>query len=203
MIPRLDELLIAGAPDRWEALGLAVGADGVAQVGAIRLRLGVPGEPGIAGWRVRGLADGDLDGLATTGSDAPPRAPAPAADHPLGALAVDQVVVATPDVGRTIAALEAAGLDLRRVREAGPNARQGFFVVGDAVLEVVGPAERDGDGPASFWGLVLVVEDLDAAAERLGPLLGTPRDAVQPGRRIATVRREAGLGTAVALITPR
>ena len=97
----------------------------------------------------------------------------------------------------------AAGLERRRVREAGPNALQGFYVVGDAVLEVIGPREPDGDGPASFWGLVLVVEDLDAAAERLGPLLGAPRDAVQPGRRIATVRREAGLGTAVALITPR
>ena len=175
----------------------------MAQVGTIRLRFGAPGGSGIAGWRVRGLADGDLDGLSTAGSDAPPRAPAPAAAHPLGAVAVDHVVVATPDLERTIAACRAAGLGLRRVREAGPTARQGFFVVGDAVLEVVGPAERDGDGPASFWGLVLVVEDLDAAAERLGPLLGAPRDAVQPGRRIATVRREAGLGTAVALITPR
>ncbi|TMM01323.1 MAG: VOC family protein [Actinobacteria bacterium] len=203
VIRQLDELLIAAEPERWAALGLAVGADGVAQVGTIRLRLGAPGEPGIAGWRVRGLADGDLDGLPTQGSAAPPRAPAPAADHPLGALAIDHVVVATPDLERTIAALERAGLELRRVREAGPTARQGFFVVGDAVLEVVGPNEPDGQGPASFWGLVLVVEDLDAAAERLGPLLGAPRDAVQPGRRIATVRREAGLGTAVALITPR
>ena len=76
-------------------------------------------------------------------------------------------------------------------------------MVGDALLEVVGPKEPDGDGPASFWGLVLVVDDIDAAAERLGALLGTPRDAVHEGRRIATVRREAGLGTAVALMTPR
>jgi hypothetical protein len=152
---------------------------------------------------VRGLPDGDLDGLITLGSDAPVREPAPASAHPLGARAVDHVVVATPDLERTFAALERAGLERRRVREAGPNARQGFYVVGDAVLEVVGPREPDGDGPASFWGLVLVVDDLDAAAERLGPLLGTPRDAVQPGRRIATVRREAGLGTAVALMTPR
>src|SRR5207244_624999 len=144
VIRRLDELLIAAEPERWAALGLAVGADGVAQVGTIRLRLGAPGEPGIAGWRVRGLADGDLDGLPTQGSDAPPRAPAPAADHPLGALAIDHVVVATPDLGRTIAALEGAGLQLRRVREAGPTARQGFLVVGDAILEVVGPDERDG-----------------------------------------------------------
>src|SRR5439155_810229 len=79
VIRQLDELLIAAEPERWAALGLAVGADGVAQVGTIRLRLGAPGEPGIAGWRVRGLADGDLDGLPTQGSAAPPRAPAPSA----------------------------------------------------------------------------------------------------------------------------
>jgi hypothetical protein len=171
----------------------------VAQVGTIRLRFGAA-EPA---WRVRGLADGEIDGLTTLASDAPAREPRPAAAHPLGALALDHVVVATPDLERTFAALERAGVERRRVREAGHNARQGFYVVGDAVLEVVGPAQPDGDGPASFWGLVLVVEDLDRAAERLGPLLGTPRDAVQPGRRIATVRREAGLGTAVALMTSR
>jgi hypothetical protein len=36
----------------------------------------------------------------------------------------------------------------------------------------------------------------------LGDLLGSLRDAVQPGRRIATLRREAGLGPAIAFMTP-
>jgi hypothetical protein len=165
----------------------------------VRLQLGAPGERGLVGWRVRGLPDGEIDGLATRASDAP----AGAAQHPLGAIAVDHVVAATPDLERTLAALQAAGLELRRVRDAGPDARQGFFNLGTAVLEVVGPRVADGDGPASFWGLVLVVEDIDAAAARLGDLAGSPRDAVQTGRRIITVRREAGLGTAVALMTPR
>ena len=31
---------------------------------------------------------------------------------------------------------------------------------------------------------------------------GTPREAVQPGRRIATIRPAAGLGPAVAFMTP-
>jgi hypothetical protein len=47
------------------------------------------------------------------------------------------------------------------------------------------------------------VTDLDAAAARLGDGLGTPRDAVQPGRRIATARGAAGLGVPLALMTPR
>ena len=43
---------------------------------------------------------------------------------------------------------------------------------------------------------------MDAAAAALGDLLGSPRDAVQPGRRIATLRPEAGLGPAIAFMTP-
>ena len=69
-------------------------------------------------------------------------------------------------------------------------------------MEVV---ERAGlpDAPAWFWGLVINVEDLDAAAVRIGPDgLGAVSDAVQPGRRIATVRAELGLGVPVALMTP-
>jgi hypothetical protein len=68
----------------------------------------------------------------------------------------------------------------------------------------VGPVEPDGDGPAAFWGLTLVSADLDATRAALGDeLIGAPRDAVQAGRRIATVRRSAGLGTAVAVMSPR
>jgi hypothetical protein len=76
-------------------------------------------------------------------------------------------------------------------------------VVGDAVLEVVGPRVPDVDGPAMFWGLVAVVDDLDATCARLGDLVEAPHAAIQPGRRIAAVRRAAGLGTALALMSPR
>jgi hypothetical protein len=199
--PRLAEILIADPPERWRALGLAVGPAGATQVGPIRLTFGAPGERGIVGLGVRDVPDGEVDGLALRAVD--PADAAPPGTHQLGVEAVDHVVVSTPDFDRTLGALEAAGFELRRVRDAGPDTRQGFYVLGDAVLEVVGPRQADGDGPAAFWGLVLVVADLDAAAQRLGPLLGAPRDAVQPGRRIATVRREAGLGTAVALMTAR
>ncbi len=46
-------------------------------------------------------------------------------------------------------------------------------------------------------------DQLDEVCERMGTdLIGTPIDAVQPGRRIATVREEAGLGLPLALMTP-
>ena len=93
----------------------------------------------------------------------------------------------------------AAGGDERR--RAGPPqvpAAMAFVRLDGAIVEVA-----EAGGPPRLWGLVAVVEDLDACAASLGGLLGPPKDAVQPGRRIATVRPEAGLGTALAFMSPR
>ncbi len=197
----LAELEMSGAAAPWERLGFAVAGDGL-QVGAVRLRF-TGGEPGeIAGWALVGARSADLDGLRTR-LVAETEATAEPPDHPNGALRLDHVVVFTPDLDRTFAALEAAGLELRRVRDAGTPEhplRQGFYRLGEAILEVVGDVEPD--GPARFWGLVVVVSDVDALAERLGDDLGAPRDAVQPGRRIATLRESAGLGVPVAFMSP-
>jgi hypothetical protein len=202
----LRGLRIADEPATWTRLGFAVGDDGRCTVGGIAVELaGRDAGTGIVGWTIAGLAPGaQLDGLPTTADDGP--APADR-EHPNGALAVDHVVVTTPDVRRTFAALARAGLELRRERAAGTPEqpmRQGFYVLGGALLEVVGPAAApERDGPAAFWGLVLVVRDLDALAARLGDRLGTARDAVQPGRRIATLREGAGSSVALAFMTPR
>ena len=193
--PELDEIAIADPPERWAELGFTV-ADGVVPVGGVRIRLGAAGR-GVAGWALRGVGEGaDLDGLDARVSQAPPPEPV---EHPNGATAVDHVVALTPDLDRTVAKLRAAGLDHRATRDAGDGLRQAFFVLGPCLLELGGPA----DGEVRFWGLTLVVRDLDAAADRLGDRLGRVKDAVQPGRRIATVRREAGLGVPLALMTPR
>jgi hypothetical protein len=48
----------------------------------------------------------------------------------------------------------------------------------------------------------VTVADLDALAARLGDHLGRIKDAVQPGRRIATLSGAAGLGEAVAFMSP-
>lgn len=200
-------LTVAADPGAWRDAGFAVEGE-ECRVGDVRVRLAdAAAGRGIVGWEVGGLMSTDLDGLSTEAAPDVAGAPPPGSfvAHPNGALAVDHVVVSTPDLDRTFAAFEAAGLELRRVREAGtPEApiRQGFFRLGEVILEVVGPAGDDTAAPARFWGLVVVVEDLDACAELLGERLGSPRDAVQAGRRIATVRREAGLGTRVALMTP-
>jgi hypothetical protein len=201
--PALARLAIAGDPAPWAALGFAV--DGAScRIGATRLDF-EPGDGGIVRWTLAGGGKGDVDGLATrwVAPEQEPAAPAP--PHPNGATQLDHVVVMTPDVGRTTAALERIGLRCRRVREGdamGRPVRQAFFRAGEVIVEVVGPPEPAGDGPAAFWGLVAVVEDLDACVRRLGKLVGAARDAVQPGRRIATVRRESGVSVALALMSP-
>jgi hypothetical protein len=75
------------------------------------------------------------------------------------------------------------------------------------ILEVVQAPEgtriaEDPSGPARLWGISFLVEDLEHTASTLGGLLGEPRAAVQPGRRIATLRKDAGLGPAIAFMTP-
>jgi len=205
----IDELTIADAPEAWDALGFAVEGD-TCVVGEVRLRLvGRDAGMGLTGWSLRGAASTELDGLPTEISDREPPPNAPA--HPIGVPAIDHVVAITPALDRTVAALQAAGLDLRRIREEPTPAgapRQAFFRLGPTILEVVQEPpeaiERGGgeDRPAFFWGLALLAPDLDATAAALGERVSGPRDAVQPGRRIATLRRSAGLSVPVALITP-
>ncbi|WCB94165.1 hypothetical protein DSM104299_02894 [Baekduia alba] len=190
-------------PAPWRAAGFAVAGDGRCRIGTTDLVLG-GGDGGFAGWTVSDAipARDGLDGVPTT--IVPTSSPTPSPRHPNTVSAIDHVVLATPDTARTFETLEAAGFALRRVRDAGPELRQGFFLFDDVLLEVVGPPEpRPGTAgdPARLWGVTLVADDLDAAAA--GDHVGAPRDAAQPGRRIAVVDRAAGLGVRVALMSPR
>jgi hypothetical protein len=218
--PELAGLQIADAPGLWAALGFTVSGTQLL-LGGIELRLGAEGH-GITGWTLRHAAvDVDLDGLATTTTSAPSE---PATVHPNGAVGIDQVVVTTPHFDRTAAALDGAGLALRRIKPDGASAarsgeagrraggelaagsyRQGFRRLGPAILELVEatPAPPDTPaGPARFWGLVVVVPDLSALRQRLSPHLSEIRDAVQPGRHIAALGAAAGLSLRLAFMDP-
>jgi hypothetical protein len=212
------ELVIGDDPAAWQALGFAVGDDGTFALGGVRVRL-VRGRAAVE-LRIEGLDTDRPDGLAVVrvrhARRGPPAAAAAAArpeptaasaraarrdppavsPHPNGATAIDHVVVFTDDRDRTAVALAAAGGDVRR-RGDPPElpAPLAFVRFGELVVEVA-----QAGGPARIWGVSVVVPDLDALA---GPLLGAARPAVQPGRRIVTVSRAAGLSLAVALITPR
>jgi hypothetical protein len=208
MTPTIDELTVADAPDAWSALGFSLDGD-TCVVGDLRIRLaGSDAGKGLTGWSLREVEDTELDGLPTTRSDRFPPGEAPA--HPNGIAALDHLVAITPALDRTVAALQGAGLDLRRIREEPTPAgapRQAFFRLGATILEVVQePSEATeragGDRPAFFWGLAFVAPDLDRTVAELGEHAGEIRPAIQPGRRIATLRRSAGLSVPVALMTP-
>jgi hypothetical protein len=204
----IEGLRVGDAAGAWSALGFAVDGD-TCVVGDVQIRLvGTDAGKGLTGWSLRGVETTRLDGLPTERSDRP--VPGEPGAHPNGVTELDHVVAITPALERTLAALQGAGLDLRRIREEPTPAgapRQAFFRLGANILEVVQePAEataRAGrDRPAFFWGLAFVAPDLDATVAVLGDRVGEPRPAVQPGRRIATLRRSAGLSVPVALMTP-
>jgi hypothetical protein len=206
----LDELTVADDGAAWAACGFHVDGEECV-VGTVRIRFdGGDSGKGLVGWSLRDLASTELDGLPTRRSDraAPPDPPS----HPNGIAALDHVVAISPDLDRTAVALRAAGLDLRRMREEPTPAgapRQAFFRLGPTILEVVQEPpeaiERGGgsERPAFFWGLAFLAPDIEATVAFLGERAGEIRDAVQPGRRIVTLRRSAGLAVPIAVLSPR
>jgi hypothetical protein len=197
--PELAELTVADAPERWRAIGFDVDEDGSMDIGMVRVRLGGEGK-GITSWALRRVnATGSIDGLPTPA----PRIviPPPFHTHPNGATGIDHVVVVTPDFDRTAAALAKAGVDLRRDQFTEGRGRLGFRRIGPAVLELAHRPDMESDDP-KLWGLTFTVISLETLAERLGDLLGPIRPAVQPGRKIATLSRDAGLSVPVAFMSP-
>ncbi len=202
--PRVEWLTVAGDVDTWRSLGLTVTTEGLIPLVGASIRIvaaTADQDPGITGWALSGVQDvSEIDGLVT--EVVAPLAPT-YAQHALRASGLDHVVVSTADLERTSEAIAlATNCELKRIREVG-TMRQGFHRIGRGGL-IVELVERPDlpAGPASFWGLVLIVDDIDAAYELIGSeRISPPKDAVQPGRRIATIRADVGLGLPVALMT--
>lgn len=209
--PVLVGLTVADEAESWRLGGFAVAADHTCRIGSVTVTLaGRAGGHGIRSWSLTGLPEGttEIDGVTTvagTPGGEPPSAPGA---HPNGVVLIDHVVMTTPDPERTIAALEAAGMVHRRTRLADgydQPMRQDFFRLGEVILELIGPRTPDpahAHRPARLYGLAHTVADLDATAATLGPRLTAPKDAVQPGRRIATLRtRDLDLSVPTAFLS--
>ena len=197
----LAGLGVADLPSTWTGLGFEV-VDARCRAGTVEVALGADGA-GIRSWSLAAVegqpgpsgAPTEIDGLPTSFVEgASPGCPP--GRHPNGVTSIDHVVVTTPDLERTVAALARLGITERRRRDTGrPGGNpmtQVFFRLGEAVLELVGPPDPAGDGPAQFWGVAFQVSDLETTAGFLGPRLRSVRAAVQPGRSIATLDRAAG-----------
>lgn len=196
---RLAAIGLSGQFDPWVALGFEPDGDG---------RLGLANGALEFGHEAAGLVvdpaggvvepadaiDGIAVSIGTTVAGDP---------HPNGAIELDHLVVMTDSIDRTSDAIEVGlGLEQRRIRET-PDVRQGFHRFADqgptrgCIIELV---ENVRVRTPAIWGVVVVVADLDAAIERAPDLIGRAKPAAQPGRRIATVGRNAGLATAVAFM---
>lgn len=198
----------------WARLGLAQldgsfrFADVLLDVTDVAGRDGI--DTGLCGWSFDVDTTGDVDGIPTGVVTAAPRGSGGTVESPLlggRLLAVDHVVVRTDDLERTSGSVEAElGAPLRRTRDAGGGVTQGFHRLDNTVIEIVqAPSNPAG---ASLWGFVGVVDDLDAVVAEMRREFGAdavsgPRDAVQAGQRIASIRRQAGLQVEVALMTSR
>ena len=203
------EFTVVASPDAWRSAGFTVGEDRVVRIGDVEVRLIEEDSErggGITGWALVDAPDPhviDLDGMHTAHiferSALAEGVPEP---HANTVTTIDHVVVQTKDLERTCAAIEAAtGAPLRRVREVG-TLRQGFHRLGELIVEVVTHPGVVVDR-AEFWGLAFNVADIDVAFALCGEaVMSQPKDAVQPGRRIASFREGASLGTPVALMTP-
>jgi hypothetical protein len=208
----IDEFEVADPADAWMRAGFCVDSGGDAaaacRIGGVRIRLVGRGRGnGIVGWSLRGLpSDGplhDLDGIPTTRSDAVAAAPA---EHPNGVTAIDHVVLLSLDLGRTVESLATVGVEPRRERDGqlgGRPIRQIFFRFGEVIIEVVGSPEAASEGPSTLWGITYIVADIDATAAYFGDRTTPVKDAVQPGRRITTLRHhELGISVRSAMISP-
>src|SRR5690349_9377316 len=101
--PTIAELVVGDEPAAWEQLGFTV-REGRITIGTTVIAL-TGGGDGLRSWVLRDVAPGDIDGLPTTVAGAGTE---PAGEHRNGAIRVDHVVVTTPDLGRTFAALQQA-----------------------------------------------------------------------------------------------
>jgi hypothetical protein len=203
--PELVELIVGDEPGAWSAAGFDVDGD-TTWIGSVRVRLaGTSHGRGIRSMCLRHVPASidELDGvpLHTSGGDPAGRD----IRHDNRIVAFDHLVVMSTDLDRTLEAFTAQGLELRRTRDVGsPDRprRQMFFWIGEPILELVGPVDPQGDGPSQVFGLACTVDDIDATAASLGDACGRVKDAVQPGRRIATLRHEPlGMSVPVAFMT--
>jgi hypothetical protein len=197
----------------WSSAGFDVmelsSGESVCQLGSVQLLFDdVTEQGGILSTVVRG-ASGVIDSLKfgestdciTTDIDA-----LVPSIHPNGITRIDHLVVTTPNCDRTTLAFEGNGIHPRRVRTFGHNEekmRQSFFWLGDVILELVGPDGTGTKGPAMFWGLALISENLQATADYLGDRCTPIKPAVQAGRKITTIKtRSVSISTSLAVMSP-
>lgn len=197
----LKELVVGDDPGVWKEVGFVVDGDRC-RVGAVDIVFDPSVGKGIRKWTLVGDGPELVEGIPTawseTGNDA-------TGAHPNGIFEIDHVVLTSPDIQRTIKTMAGLGVPALRERETstyGAPMVQIFFRLGQPILELIGPKEPAGEGGARFFGLAFTSEDLELTAKVMGDALHPSKDAVQAGRRIATLDKGAGSTIGIAIMSP-
>ncbi len=106
----------------------------------------------------------------------------------IGATHIDHIVISSNDSG-TVAQTFADNLGIeikRKMIRPGTSAQLAFAKLQEVVLEFAGPPQvtPGEEVKAKLWGMVLAVEDIEAAVASLrekGYTVSDPSKAVQPG----------------------
>ena len=201
--PLLTKLLLPGKAADWETIGFALSGASF-QVGQVTCAVGASGP----GWGFnRGVqGSGGLCGIVTEQFAELPSS-GRSSKQPNGTSKIDHVVVVSKAPSQTKTAFELFGLVGKGARLVGAGDSQRsycFFWSGELLIELVGPAiEQHGASPeARIWGVTFVVDGFEPLRALGDAVVSGPRAAVQPGRQIATLARQQGIGIALAFISP-
>ncbi len=211
---QLIEITVGGTPFVWERLGLKVQQSEIELSDvAIHIHGGAAGflscSFALSGTDAHAFSIDSMDGLPVrlcTSDEAHAsevstiEASAISGVHVIG---VDHLVITTDDLMRTSNDIERVlGVACARTRDAGHGVTQAFHKIDNTILELVTGPHVKHEG-AKWWGFVLTVDDIDRWWNAVGEEAASqPRDAVQQGRRIATVHSSVGLGVPVAVMSP-
>ena len=198
--PALARVLVAGGSAPWRRAGFDCSESGF-RAGEVAVLLGSGAQSPLL---VFEPDLGTLEGAAGPGDGEDMRSLSAA--HPNGVCGVDHVVVRTGDVARGSSLLADSGLELLGSRQADigeMQVEQRFHRAGPCLIELVGPSGEGGDAGMAVWGVTFVTTRIDSLPALEPPPVASIRDAVQPGRRIATALPEVGLPTRVAFMDPR
>lgn len=190
--PSVTGLRVPGGSDPWSAAGFSI-THGSTDNGTIDL-----GNLTIV--PTSGLEEAEL----LTNGDAP--STMRSTSHPNGIDNVDHLVIMARELDALRAEINESGWTVRRERPtamAGIDIVQLFVIAGDVLLEMIAPASGTGT-VEGVWGLAVTAHDIDSTAAWFGEQCGPVTDAVQSGRRIATLRHEAlALPLPIAVMSPR
>lgn len=195
MAHALQRIVIGDDPGSWRSAGFSV-LDNEMVFGKTVVELaGTANGRGVLGWAIEGVTSNieSITSIAPSGTTLAVEQRT-GLDNTNAVFAIDHVVIETGDLDRTVAAFTEVGMKERRQGQMTTplgERRQSFLWAGRVIIEIVAPVTADPNVAMRVWGLALVSANLATTSHVLAENMSEPRDAVQPGRKIATIDTSA------------